>query len=368
MHDTFTRRRLLGAAALGAVAFSAGCKSSADEASGGANPPATPTPAPSPPPPAPQPASLWKTGVNVAGLEFKSSALPGRVGTDYPRPDPAEIRYYQSKGFSTIRLPFRWERAQPQLGGALDSAYVGLIDAVVDQAQLLGMTVLLDAHQYGRRREGGTGYIIGETSVVTSAHFASFWRAMAARYKSKPVIFNLNNEPNGVDKAVLARVQNDAIAAIRNTGASQLILASGGAWSGAHSWVSSGNGAAMLAVTDPANNFAFDVHQYLDSNSSGTSGSCTAGAGTRLESFTAWARENGRRGFLGEFAGGGGADCAPELSTLLSHMRANKDVWLGWTAWGGGAWWANDYPFILRPDSLSNPIDRPQMAVLTQFK
>jgi endoglucanase len=32
----------------------------------------------------------------------------------------------------------------------------------------------------------------------------------------------------------------------------------------------------MLAINDPVNNYAFEVHQYLDGNSSGQSSTCVS--------------------------------------------------------------------------------------------
>ena len=51
--------------------------------------------------------------------------------------------------------------------------------------------------------------------AVTAAHFANMWRRLATRYLAKRVIFGLCNEPHGQDKPTLVRVQNTAIAAIR---------------------------------------------------------------------------------------------------------------------------------------------------------
>ena len=357
-------RRTVLLGALGSAMLAA-CDGGGSGGQQSAGPPPQPSPSPPLPPPPPAPQRLL-AGVNIAGLEFTSGKLPGKLHTDFPAPDAAEIAYYHARGASTLRLPFLWERLQPTMGGSLDAAHLALIDAVVDQAQSLGMTVVLDAHQYGRRRHEGQPVIIG-TGAVTSAHFASFWRQLAVRYRNKPVIYNLTNEPHDQDKALLVSVQNEAIAAIRNAGANQLVLASGGAWSGAHSWVSSGNAEAMLDIRDPGNNFAFDVHQYLDQNASGTSGTCVANSGNRLSAFTAWAREHGKRGFLGEFGGGANSACNTELRRLLQYIKDNRDVWVGWTWWGGGPWWDDDYFFILRPASLSNPVDRPQMAILREF-
>lgn len=97
-----------------------------------------------------------------------------------------------------------------------------------------------------------------------------------------------------------------AIKAIRRSGARNKVLVPGTAFSTASTWVSSGNAAAMASFHDPANNFAFEVHQYLDRNSSGTNGTCVAGAGSkRLKAFEQWLREqpDAPKGFLGEIAG-----------------------------------------------------------------
>ena len=120
------------------------------------------------------------------------------------------------------------------------------------------------------------------------------------------------------------------------------------------------------AVVDPLDRMAYDVHQYLDRDSSGRSAECVAGAGGRLAPFTRWARQHGKRGFLGEFGAGPGEGCARELAALLEHIRRNRDVWVGWTCWAGGPWWG-DYPLSLEPASLEAPSDRPQMAVLRQY-
>jgi hypothetical protein len=132
----------------------------------------------------------------------------------------------------------------------------------------------------------------------------------------------------------------------------------------------------MLGITDPANNFAFDVHQYLDGNSSGSSSQIvgpTIGQ-ERLVAFTNWLRANNHRGFLGEFAvansqiGNGETQIGDEaIHNMLNYIEANEDVWLGWTWWAAGPWWGN-YMFSLEPTNLGQPsqADRPALAVLQQ--
>ncbi|MES1199995.1 MAG: glycoside hydrolase family 5 protein [Pseudomonadota bacterium] len=305
-------------------------------------------------------------GVNISGLEFNPNRLPGRLDVDYVAPQPDEIAYYRAAGARVLRIPFLWERLQPNLDGPFEPNYTALLDSAIADAR--GLHVILEAHQFGRRQMNGANLVIGEHPALPARSFASLWGRLANKYQSNPsVVFGLQNEPHDQNTDVLVAVQNQAIAAIRAVDARRLILVSGNAWSGAHSWASSGNAAAMLGIRDPANNFAFDAHQYLDRDSSGVGDACVSGAGRRLASFTTWARAHGKRGFLGEFGGGANDVCDSELEILLGELNANADVWLGWTCWGGGAWWPENYPLRLAPISSPHPVDRPQMRVLRRY-
>jgi endoglucanase len=94
----------------------------------------------------------------------------------------------------------------------------------------------------------------------------------------------------------------------------------------------------MNNITDPANNYAFEVHQYLDDNSSGQSGTCVSATigSQRLVAFTAWLKRNNKKGFLGEFGGANNPTCEAAIYDMLNYMQANRDVWLGWTWWAAG--------------------------------
>ncbi len=305
------------------------------------------------------------TGVNLSGLELNGRRLPGRLDHDFASPTEAELDYYHACGARAVRIPFLWERLQPELGRAFDSDFGRLLFDLVAAARTRGMKIILDPHQFGRRRVNGEARIIGQDSDVTADAFAQFWSGLAQRCRDQDdIIFALQNEPHDQEMMALVETSNRAIMSIRSAGARQLILVSGAAWSGAHSWMSSGNAVAMLGIRDSGNRYAFDVHQYLDQDSSGTHGACITGAAGRLRAFTQWARVNQRRGFLGEFGAGSNEPCLTELDALLTSVAADRDVWLGWTCWAGGPWWGRNYPLSLEPEDLRQPTDRPQMTVL----
>ncbi len=310
-------------------------------------------------------------GVNLAGAEFAKETVPGTVDVNYIWPKNQSVSYYHSKGMNICRLPFLWERIQPALGGALDATYAGELDRLVTACTAGGRRAIIDVHNYMRRYVGGTPFIVGETTTVTSAHFSDLWTRLANRYKNNSgVVFCLMNEPHDQDMNILVNALNGAIAAIRATGASNMIHVCGNHYSGAHSWTTTGptNAVAMLNIVDSGNNFAFDMHQYLDVDSAGFESVCTVGAGSsRLVSATNWLRTNNRRAFLGEFNCGENEQCYTELRALLTYIANNRDVWLGWTYWAGGPGWPKVDQFSIEPVDLAAPVDEPQMTLMVPY-
>lgn len=304
----------------------------------------------------------WLGGVSLAGAEFGSN-VPGTYGTDYTYPTTAEVDYFVGKGMRVLRIPFLWERLQPTLNMPLDATELGRLDAVVTYALGKGAHVVLDPHNYARY----SGNVVGSVALPNSA-LADLWTRLATQWGPSPnVIFAIMNEPNTMPTEQWLSAANAAIAAIRATGATNLVLVPGNAWTGAHSWADtwygSSNATVMLGVVDSANRYAYEVHQYLDADSSGTATSCvsTTIGSQRLAAFTAWLVANGKRGFLGELGGGRNATCYAAVDDMLDHLDAHRDVWVGFTVWAAGPWWGA-YEFSLEPNGA---MDAPLMPYVS---
>jgi endoglucanase len=301
-------------------------------------------------------------GVDLSGAEYNPNGTRG-VNYDYTYPTHAEIDYFASKGMTAIRLPFLLERLEPVAGGPLDATQLGYIDDVVNYAASKGIDVILDPHNYGY--EYGT--LIGSTAA-SNATFANFWGELAGHYASTSnVLFGLMNEPSAQSASQWIVSVNAAIAAIRASGAiSQQILVPGTYWDGGQSWTTSDNATVIGGgVVDPSHNFAFEVHQYLDSDNSGTHASVvstTIGV-DRLTAITAWAEATGNKLFLGEFGVSSDATSLTALNNMLNFMAQHTDVWEGGTYWAAGPW-LGAYAFSIEP---SNGVDKPQMSVLDQY-
>jgi endoglucanase len=121
----------------------------------------------------------------------------------------------------------------------------------------------------------------------------------------------------------------------------------------------------MGGIVDAGANFAYEVHQYFDADSSGRSTGIanddpTIGA-QRLADFTTWLRANNAKGFLGEFGASASSLGLQTLDLTLDYVESNSDAWIGWTYWNAGPWSGSD-PFSVEPE---NDMDADQMAVLT---
>ena len=305
---------------------------------------------------------LCYRGVNLSGAEY--GERDGEVNVNYTYPSEETVSYFAGKGMNVVRLPFRWERLQPVLGQPLNGAELQRLKDAVDLIQKHGMAVVLDPHNYAYYDK-----IQLKQAPATDLAFGDFWARLAVEFANrKGVSFGLMNEPHDIKAPDWLELANIAIRSIRTVGARNLILVPGTNWTGAHSWSadSLGGGAnatVMLGVKDPLDFYAFEFHQYLDTDSSGTHPVCdgTDSAKKGLTDVTDWLRKNGKHGFLGEFGVAANDGCLEGLKQVLDVMNTNSDVWLGWAYWAAGDWWPADEPMNIQPH---NGRDKPQMKVL----
>lgn len=195
------------------------------------------------------------------------------------------------------------ERLVPdELTGSTGAAYLANLTTVVNYVTDNGAYAILDPHNFGRYY----------SSIITDTDgFGSFWTTVATAFKDNDnVIFDTNNEYHDMDQTLVLDLNQAAINAIRAAGAtSQYIFAEGNSYSGAWTWNTTNDN--LAALTDSEDKLVYEMHQYLDSDSSGTSDVCvsTEIGVQRVIGATEWLRENGKIGIIGEFAGGANTQC-----------------------------------------------------------
>ena len=303
---------------------------------------------------------LAMTGFNLAGAEF--GVLPGKAGVDYFYPSQTDVTALLLRGVSIFRLPFRWERLQKTLDGPLDADETMRLSDAVKAITAKGARVIVSPHNYGRYN----GKVIGSADLP-DASFGAFWRELASLFRDNSlVIFGLMNEPHDMPTEQWRDAANTAIQAIRDAGATNLILVPGNAWTGGQSWTSSdygtANAVAMRDIRDPLNNYAYEIHQYFDVDFSGTHATCQDGdiGEQSLKGVTDWLARIGKKGFLGEFGATVNPTCLQAMDNMLYYVEDHRDVWMGWTYWAAGSWWGA-HPMSAQP---RGGVDPPQITTL----
>ena len=222
--------------------------------------------------------------------------------------------------------------------------------------------------------DNSSGNIIRSTD-----NFQAFWKTVAGEFASnKKVIFDTSkpsspaqsspnpspslsanrtdnspqpdNEYHDMPQTLVKTLNQAAINGIRASGAkTQPIFIEGNSYTGAWKWTTENDN--LKTLTDPSDNLVYEMHQYLDSDGSGTAAECVSASigRERVQKATQWLKTNGKKGFLGEFGGGVNTQCQEAVNGMLQYMQANSDVWMGAGWWAAGPWWGEEYMYNLEP-------------------
>ncbi|KAI0157911.1 glycoside hydrolase family 5 protein [Hypoxylon sp. FL1284] len=321
-------------------------------------------------------ATVYYAGVAESGGEFgvwsedatKGTGLPGAFGVDYKFIDEAGVDVHVDQNhLNLFRIAFLLERMAPVatgLGKTFNETYFDYFKEAVDYVTVTkGAYAILDPHNYMRYNDPSsqpyTGSVIGNTSdpdAATTEQFGEFWGELAGRFAdNEKAIFGLMNEPHDMATELVLKNNQAAIDAIRAADASNLIIMPGNSWTGGHAWAegSDPSSAVMHKFTDPLNNTAMDIHEYLDSDFSGSHSECVSDPATNLADLTSWLKEHNLKAFITEFGGYNNTSCDNMLADFIKYMDDN-DEYIGWTAWAAGPIWGASSPCCTDSQNLGS--------------
>lgn len=300
-------------------------------------------------------------GVCLSGMEFGS--LPGIEGAEYTKFSNNHYSYIASKGMKVVRLAVLWERLQPNLNDVLNATYKGYIDENISWAKNNGLQIILDIHNYGRRKVSGVTQIIGD-GVLTKEHLTDLWSKLSVAYKDEPGVlaYDLMNEPYTMPvaaspstyktTATVTLFTQACIDAIRANGDSKIIIIPVDYWSNMSNFLTS------WAYTTNADKWWTDslmdriwigLHKYFDTNSAGTYGgvgkhqagmlSAIDSQGDALSVVGDWSRLKNVPIFMGEY----GIPIWDNawLTVLNDFMNVMDEYKMHGTYWAMGHWFSS---------------------------
>lgn len=201
------------------------------------------------------PSRLRSDGNRLVNAEGTSVRLTGLMP-----PDPARLHNenrfgrklfeeMRARGANVVRIPVHpenWKRDKDYLWRYIDPA--------VRWCGELGMYAIIDWHSIGNVVTG-TAPLMPELYCHTYEMTLDFWRMVAKHFTGTPnVIFEIFNEPQGIEAAEWTRAAQEIIGTIRAQGADQLVIVGGLEYGRDLSWV------FQSPIDDP--NVAYASHIY----------------------------------------------------------------------------------------------------------
>ena len=341
-------------------------------------------------------------GTNLSGLEFGKAIDPvvvpnlSQEDMSGKYSDLNEVKSFLSAGMNTIRVPISWGFLQLEGAGKgkLNMAYYdSFVKPLLESLTSARVNAIVDLHAYMRYSEFGKEYSgCGKdgkcpdgTLVLDASAYEDVWLKLYNLMKQDPkidmnyILFDLVNEPVNVPDDKMFTIQAHVIKKLRDQGYQGYILVEGNAWSGLHSWASTtwkstdGNTTYSNATLFTRDNFIkagitdlskviINVHQYLDSDYSGTHDQCltdlttTGSDGFNLVAFVDYLKSNRLKAIVTEFGSGKDSQtCSLALTAFMDYLKTNaakngESGFIGWTIWSTGHGWG-DYNLRVTPTS-----------------
>jgi endoglucanase len=237
------------------------------------------------------------------------------------------FRLIAEAGFTAVRVPINFEaHADKNAPYTIDPYFLERVDWVIRNASANKLVAILDMHNY---------QAMMDTPYSEQARFMALWGQIADRYRSYPndrVYFELLNEPFGnLDNAAWNVILKQTLAVVRLSNPSRPVII------GPSFWNSFDQVANLQLPNDPYLIVTFHyylpfhfTHQgaewvdgsnaWMGTNWTGTA-SEVAAINNNFNSVQAWAKQNNRPVFVGEFGAYSKGDQASRVRWTAAVAR-----------------------------------------------
>lgn len=254
---------------------------------------------------------------------------------------------YVAAGFSTVRIPIRWDRhmsASPPF--AISEAWMDRVEQVVDWGLARGLFVMINSHHDDWLKRD-------YNNPVLQARFDSLWSQIATRFqdKSERLLFEMFNEP--FDPMTLANTEDmnaRVLPIIRRTNPTRIVLYSGASYS---------SRPQLIAAEIPDDDYVMGYYHSYDPYEFGLLGQGTWGSPadraqlqSAFDQVAAWSAANGVPAVLSEFGAINTVDYNSRMRFYGAFVAGALGAGIPFQAWDDGG----DFRIYQRQDRDWNDI------------
>jgi aryl-phospho-beta-D-glucosidase BglC (GH1 family) len=252
-----------------------------------------------------------KKGINLGNTHDP----PTEAGWNNPKAEEYYFDLYKEAGFDCVRIPVRWDNYTSKTPPyKITDYWLNRIEQVVDWGLERDLFIVINAHH--------EEWIKSDYSETNKARFDSIWAQIAERFKNKSekLLFEIINEPYGLNKTQNDDLHARVLSVIRKTNPTRLVIFQG------HNW---GGSDELITAAIPDDDYLIGSFHSYDPYLFGLEGEGTWGSAAdyneldrKFKAVSDWSVANDIPVFLGEF----GAINSGDYNSRMRHYRAYLEL------------------------------------------
>jgi hypothetical protein len=240
---------------------------------------------------------------------------PTEAGWNNPKAEEYYFDLYKEAGFDCVRIPVRWDNYTGKTPPyKITDYWLSRIEQIVDWGLERGLFIVINAHH--------EEWIKENYSETNKTRFDSIWSQIAERFKNKSekLLFEIINEPYGLNKTQNDDLHARILSIIRKTNPTRLVIFQG------HNW---GGSDELITAAIPDDDYLIGSFHSYDPYLFGLEGQGTWGSAAdyneldrKFKEVADWSEEKNIPVFLGEF----GAINSGDYNSRMRHYRAYLEL------------------------------------------
>ncbi len=254
---------------------------------------------------------------------------PDEGGWNNPALEEYYFDDYVAAGFSTIRIPIRWDNHTENVPPyAINETWMSRIEEIVDWGLSRKLFIIINAHH--------EDWLKNDPSPENLARFDSIWSQIAVRFqdRSDSLFFEMINEPYPMPLSTVDSLNARVLSIIRKTNPTRIVLFSGNMYSGV--W-------DMVQAAVPDDDYLMGYFHSYDPYLFGLEGEGTWGTTsdvnavkTSFDRAEQWTNETGIPVLLGEFGAVDQCDFNSRSYHYATYVEQALKHHIAFTVWDDG--------------------------------